>query len=251
MSVQEKEREFHDALAATLGREGLQLRGPDHLEQAMLARLGSIDGLRVLDLGCGAGEMTLFLAARGAHVTALDISPGMLELARNRIDSALPEADVEFVAAPAEDTGLEGGSVDLVVGKWILHHIDVEAAAHEIKRVLRPGGRGVFIENSADNPVLTFSRARLAGRFGIPRYGTQDEHPLSEREYALLSYVFSKFSLWFPDFCFFQLFDRQVLHLRYPRVTRAVRSLDAWVWRKLPALRRYSYHVIVELAKGY
>jgi magnesium-protoporphyrin O-methyltransferase len=60
--------------------------GRDRMRAAMLSRLpADLHGVRVLDAGCGAGQMTAELAARGADVTAVDISPALVEIARARL----------------------------------------------------------------------------------------------------------------------------------------------------------------------
>ena len=123
-----RERAFYDAAAAERRVPGRT----DTYDLALLKACGDIDGLRVLELGCGAGDLSVELLRRGARLTAIDISPGMVELARSRAGAA------SFVVAPAEDTGLPDASFDLVVGKWVLHHVDVAAAAREVDRLLRP-----------------------------------------------------------------------------------------------------------------
>jgi SAM-dependent methyltransferase len=243
--VLHREREFHDALAAPLAAAALPPRPPDHLEQALLARAGRLAGRRVLELGCGTGDLTLHLLAGGAAVTALDLSDRMVAIARRRAERYAPGAATRFIVAPVEATGLPSGAFDLVVGKWILHHADIRRSADEIARLLRPGGAAIFIENSGLNPLLSFARQRLTGRFGIPRYGTDDEHPLVARDYAYFRRRFGNLSLSFPDFCFFELLDRQVFHYRVPPVGRATKALDRAVWRWGGPLRRYSYHVLL------
>lgn len=52
---------------------------------AMLAMIGDVDEKNVLDLGCGAGQLSLELTRRGALVTGVDVSPSMIELARQRV----------------------------------------------------------------------------------------------------------------------------------------------------------------------
>src|SRR6056297_2977165 len=65
-------------------------RGRDTMRARMLARLPEdLRGARVLDAGCGAGQMTAELAARGADVLAVDISPALVEIAQNRVDERL------------------------------------------------------------------------------------------------------------------------------------------------------------------
>ncbi len=98
-----------------------------------------ISGADVLELGCGTGKNTVWLAARARSVLALDFSDGMLARARKRVTSTV----VRFVQhdvrsswpAPAE-------SVDLVVGNLVLEHVqDLTPIYAEALRVLRPGGR--------------------------------------------------------------------------------------------------------------
>ena len=245
----ERERAFHDRLAAELDPDAMPPRAPDHLERALLGLIGPVAGRRVLELGCGSGDLALLLARDGAMLTAVDVSPAMVALARARVARFAPAARADFLTAAAEDTGLPAGSFDVVVGKWILHHVDTARVGAEIGRVLRPHGRAWFIENSGCNPVLGFARRRLVGRWGIPRLGTVDEHPLVRRDYDILGERFSSVTLSYPDFCFFQLFDRQVLRFRVRPVSYVLERMDRLVYRRLPALRRYSFHVIVELAR--
>ena len=64
--------------------------GRDAMRAQMLARLpDDLRGARILDAGCGAGQMTAELAARGADVVAVDISPALVEIAQNRVDERL------------------------------------------------------------------------------------------------------------------------------------------------------------------
>src|SRR5947209_8320564 len=180
-----KERDFHDQLAAELCGRPLWETPPDELEASLFDIAGPLVGKHVLDLGCGNGDITLQLLAKGASVTAVDISPGMVGLVQKRAAELYPAADLRVAVAPAEALALPDNSVDLVVGKWILHHVDVRQTAREIARVLRPNGRGIFIENSGGNPILSFARRHLAGRFGIPRFGTEDERPLLRADYEV------------------------------------------------------------------
>ncbi len=247
--VLRREQAFHDSLARRLDETASAPAHVDDLDRAFFARLGSLEGRRVLELGCGTGDLTLQLAERGADVVAVDLSPEMLDIARRRAAQFVPSARLELVAAPAEATTLPDQSFDLVVGKWILHHVDVGQAAEEIFRVLRPGGMGLFIENSGRNRLLGLARAHLTGRFGIPRFGTEDEHPLVEPDYEHFRERFARVELVYPDFFFFTLVDRQVLRQRWRVASRSINALDRALGSQLPWLRRYSFHVIVEVQK--
>ena len=79
------------------------------------------------------------------------------------------------------------GTFDYVTGVFILHHLDLRRAVPEIHRVLRPGGKAVFVENSAYNGFLMLGRALLTGRFGIHKSSSKDEYPLGARQEAMSS----------------------------------------------------------------
>jgi ubiquinone/menaquinone biosynthesis C-methylase UbiE len=191
----------------------------------------------VLELGCGAGDLSLELLRRGARLTALDLSPGMVEVARSRAEGL----EGTFVVAPAEATGLPEASFDLVVGKWVLHHVDVAATASEVRRLLAPGGRGVFFENQARNPLLRVARRRLWGARRLEWVGTRDEHPLTRADFATLRRVFDSVELSYPSFYFFEALSRALGHRLHAPLSR----VDGVIWRRLPTARQWSWHVLV------
>lgn len=98
---------------------------------------------RILEVGCGWGELAEWLARQtGAEVVATDLSPRMVELARER-GIAARVADVRALPFP-------DGSFDVIVAAWMLYHVpELDAAVAELARVLRPGGTLVAITNSA------------------------------------------------------------------------------------------------------
>src|SRR5262245_37338150 len=100
-------------------------------------------GQHVLDLGTGTGSVALRAAEAvgpNGRITALDISPDMLALARQRAASA--QANITFVEGRAEAIPADAESIDAVLASLsLMYVIDREAAAREIARVLRPGGR--------------------------------------------------------------------------------------------------------------
>lgn len=241
-----RERRFHDELSRTFDPAKLAPGTLGALEEAALEMLGPLEGKRVLDIGCGMGVFTLELLNRGAIVTAVDLSPGMLEIARQRVELYGPRAaKVDYHASAAESLPLPDKSFDLVIGKFILHHLELERAAHEIARVMARGGSGVFIENSGKNPVLMLARQHVAGHFGIPRFGTKDERPLGQKELRTLRSSFEAVNLDYPRFDFWTIFDRQVLRQRWRLGSKICSAWDAWIWRVFPVVRPLSFRVIV------
>jgi SAM-dependent methyltransferase len=237
---------FHDELARGLSSADLVPEAPGPLEAALLREADIRPGTRVLELGCGPGGFTLTLLAIGADVTAVDLSSEMIEVARRRIAQFGSGRTASLVAAPVERMCLNSGSFDVVVGRFILHHLDISEAAPEIARVLRRGGKAVFAENSARNALLMLARDHVAGHFGVPRLGTADERPISDSDIALLEPHFSSVEVSFPVFEFFKIFDRQVLRFRSRGASRVCDGLDRTAAR-IPALRQYSFRTVVTL----
>lgn len=105
----------------------------------VMDRQVSVDGLRLLDLGCGAGALTRALAERGAEVVGIEPDP--IQAENNR--QAAPVAGVSFVEGGAQDLDIEDDSVDGVFFKYSLHHVPADSmdeALAEALRVLRPDG---------------------------------------------------------------------------------------------------------------
>jgi SAM-dependent methyltransferase len=96
-------------------------------------------GMRVLDVAAGTGNASLPAAARGADVTASDLTPELLETGRRRAEAA--GLDIDWIEADAERLPFEDGSYDVVMSSigamFAPHH---QAAADELVRVCRPGG---------------------------------------------------------------------------------------------------------------
>ena len=107
---------------------------------------------RVLDLGAGTGANFRYVRA-DAEIIAVEPDPYMLERARRRAEAL--ERAVTFLPDAAESLSLETASVDAVLATLVLCTVDDPARAlREIRRVLRPGGRLLFLEHvRLDHPV--------------------------------------------------------------------------------------------------
>jgi ubiquinone/menaquinone biosynthesis C-methylase UbiE len=118
---------------------------------AMLALLGDVTGRRILDAGCGSGPLSAALRDRGALVTGIDASAGMLALARQRLGD---DADLHLVDL-SDPLPFDDGTFDDVVASLVLHYLqDWGPTLAELRRVLRPGGRLIA---SVDHPFVAYT----------------------------------------------------------------------------------------------
>ncbi len=115
---------------------------PESFFEALAARCLIAAGRRALDLGTGTGTVARGLARRGMAVTGLDIGAAMMEQAR-QLDAAAG-VEVDYHVAKAEATGLPDAAFDLVTAGQCWHWFDPEAAAREVRRVLKPRGHLVL-----------------------------------------------------------------------------------------------------------
>ncbi|HMC55549.1 MAG TPA: class I SAM-dependent methyltransferase [Gemmatimonadaceae bacterium] len=115
------------------------------LDAAVLRRTPlALEGKDVLELGCGTGKNTAYLASTAKTVYALDFSEGMIARAHERLTTS----NVRFIRHDVRDLWpLEASSVDLVVGNLILEHVhDLAPVYFEAARVLRTGGQFFICE---------------------------------------------------------------------------------------------------------
>lgn len=121
-------------------------------------------GMKVLEVGCGTGLFTAALADAGCRITAIDISPQLLDLARKRVTAD----NVVFALENAYATSFANSAFDAIIGSSCLHHLDLDKALQEFHRLLRPGGRIMFTEPNMLNPQIAMQKnikwlKRLAG----------------------------------------------------------------------------------------
>ncbi|MCA0181232.1 MAG: class I SAM-dependent methyltransferase [Actinobacteria bacterium] len=110
-----------------------------HYNRPELVRMaGEIRGQRILDAGCGAGQIMSDLLLRGARVSGFDVSPAMIEIARGRLGD---EVDLR-VADLGEPLPYSDNAFDVVIASLALHYVeDWASTLAELRRVLVPSGR--------------------------------------------------------------------------------------------------------------
>ena len=105
-----------------------------------------LNGKDVIELGCGTGYVSWWLARRGAQVTGIDVSPAQLTTARRLAE--VHGAAITFIEGNAESTGLAAASFDFAIAEYgAAIWCDPSTRLREVWRLLRPGGALVFLGN--------------------------------------------------------------------------------------------------------
>ena len=204
--------------------------------------VGDVRDRTVVDLGCGSGTNSVLLAARGAQVFGVDISGSLLEIARIRARATGVPAP-HFITASAHDLPIASGSVDLVFGIAVLHHLELDVVSREVYRVLRPGGRAIFQEPVRNSELIRRLRAAIPFQAADV---SPFEHPLTNQE---LDEFTSRFVL-----------RRQrafsLPHINLSNIVPIVKNhqhklhvIDRALLRRFSALERFAGIRVLEVAK--
>lgn len=259
----QKEIEFHDSWASRIDIDSLDVdiyfAGSTCPENRFIMRqLGDIRGKRILDLGCGAGENSVYFARQGANCVATDISSGMVETALKLAEKY--GVKIEGKVANAMKIDFPDNSFDIVYAANILHHVDPKLALKEMYRVIKPGGKVCFWDPLKHNPIINVYR-RMA-----TSVRTADEMPLDINIVKFLEQLFSSIeydtfwllSLWI--FLQFYLIERvhpneerywKKIIYEEPRLRKTyyrLESLDYFL-KKVPYFRRFAWNIAVVAVK--
>ncbi len=165
--------------------------------------------------------------------------------------------NIKAIVMDGNDLNLSSETYDVVYGNAILHHLQLDKACMEIKRVLKSGGKAVFRDNMKGNVFLQ------AFRRATPHLRTSDEHPLATKDINLLSKDFAAAEV---DFYIFSIlpyrFIAQTLNqgvlkrlgwrIRFPHPDSfyaIADRVDAWLFKVVPFLRKQAWLCLITLTK--
>jgi SAM-dependent methyltransferase len=243
----QREREFHDHQASlratTFHRQperlwvddALYVRHESWIDYGM-RQLGDVAGARLLDFGCGHAMASVVLARRGARVTAFDLSFGYVAEAAKRAEKN--SVNLELVQADGASLPFADGAFDRVWGNAVLHHLDIDVAGREVRRVLRPGGIAVFCEPWGGNPLVNWARRHVsdAGK------RTADEEPLCYRHLKSLQTVFPQL-----ESRGFQLLGMIRRICQREKILAGLNWCDSALLSRVRTLERFCRYVVVTL----
>ncbi len=260
------EEEFHDEWAMSIKPKDIdvyaQFEGSTSPEyKHVIGLLGDIGNKKILNLGSGLGEETVYLAHRGAQVIAIDISKQMLLLTEKLAKRYKIKKKITYKHANAEKLPFRDGTFDAVVGCNILHHIDIRKSVKEVRRVLKPGGIAVFSEPLIYNPIINIYRTMAH----VVR--TDGEHPLDYGDLSTIKKIFP--SMRHDEFHFLTLLIFVWFYIgehEHPNKARYWKkiiteekkyripftilfTLDKFLLTLLPFLRRYCWVTVIHAHK--
>ncbi len=100
---------------------------------------------RIVDVGCGTGQLTLPFADQGFHMTGVDLSDAMVDIGRTKVNSV---QDVTFCVGNAQSLEFEDGTFDHAIASKLFQHVAAwQGAADEMIRVVRSGGTFLYFND--------------------------------------------------------------------------------------------------------
>ena len=203
----------------------------------VLPKMGQLEGKKVLELGAGTGGTATLLAKRGASVVGIDLLPFRLTEAKARAVEYNVAESVEFALMDAMHLAFPDNTFDFIISKSVLVFTAHTQTAKECYRVLKPGGKAIFIENMRYHPAVWFYRKaflRYSNKLhyfslhDVKAVGTEFEK-LEHREFH-----FSAVSALFWQKCV-------SAPLLYRWTFRILKAIDTSLLKCLPFLKRFCW----------
>ena len=201
------------------------------------------NGKRVLDYGCGDAPFSFLAAQHGADVTGVDISDVSVENCKEIARQKGLDARTTFKVMDCEALDFPDETFDVIFVAGVLHHLDLDRAFRELRRVLKPQGTVIAYEALAHNPLIHLYRLLT------PHLRTEFEthHILKVGSLKLARKYFRSVTPRF--FHLFALLAVPFRNLRgFSPILRMLEALDAAILR-LPIVRRNAWMMIFTLSK--
>lgn len=232
------------------------------LNKPLLESLGQLEGKMVLELGCGLGKFSVYMAKQGADVFGIDISHEAIMVAR-KITSINNEDCNFFVGDVAKIKDIFGEQkFDLVVGVAILHHLpkpDVIKTLQQVHSILRLEGKAVFVESIENSKFFNiiqnifpagrkssgYYRPSLLSRKEWKKYVFElEDRDMTTDELLRAGRIFSSILI---DSC--GLLSRLDRIIKSKFILFIFQSTDEFIFKSFPFMQKYARNLLVEYRK--
>ena len=228
--------------------------------------LKKVAGKKILEIGCGNGELSVWLAKNDADVYGVDISDESIKIAEKRSDENNTNDRTHFYACPAEHVPFEKDFFDVVFINVSLHHLEIDIALKEFKRVLKSGGIIVAIEPLAfSKTIQNFRTSKFVTKLYPIRQETPTERILLIDDLKLIETVFCNTAFipyrmfspfvykikplfFFLARCFFS--KEKNFETQKEKMNRSLQKIDENLLRVFPFLKVLSRYVVIYAIKG-
>lgn len=224
--------------------------------------MGNVVHKKILEVGCGNGELSVWLAKNSAEVWGVDISDESIAIAEKRSKENNTTTSTHFYAQPAEALPFANNFFDIVFINVTLHHLVIEQSLKEFHRVLKNQGTLIAIEPLAFSPIIQKFRT---SKFCTTLYPIYQETPTEriltsadlidiKKYYANVEFVpfriFSPFIFKIkPIFkllshLFYKKINNQ--ELRYQLLNRSLQRFDERILKFFPRMKFLSRYVVIK-----
>jgi len=215
------------------------------------AQIAPLAGRRILDVGVGEGHSSVWLAQQGAAVAGIEVSAVALERAERLCRRYGVQVDLRQM--PGESLAFADESFDAILCMSAFHHMDMDLAAREFSRVLKPGGRVALVEPQLYNPPAWLYRQAVGWN---SRAATSHERPLCSRDLEYLRRYFRDVTwrgetlLTLPLMAIDRVWENRhpVIHPILERIFDLVYPVDSAILRA-PAVGHLAWKMLVRAEK--
>lgn len=258
------EEKFHDLWADSIDINNLLVdecfeaaTAPEN--KRIYSKLGNIKNKKILDMGCGAGESSVFFAKKGARVTATDISNGMLKVVHKLAKKH--NVKLKTIQCYSHETPFKNETFDIIYAANLLHHVVSDNTLKEVNRILKKGG--IFVSwDPLDHNIFINVYRRIANKVR-----TKDEHPIKFTELKNLKNYFSDIEIettwFFTLLIFFKFFFidhinpnkerywKKIItdHKKIEKKYLFLEKLDTFFLKRFTFLKKYCWNVIIYAKK--
>jgi ubiquinone biosynthesis O-methyltransferase len=243
----ENEKEYYRNIKDS-SREDYDLERESFFRRANLKfkeALGNVENKRILDVGCGIGNLSFYLAQQGANVTGIDLSKSSIEACKK--EAKAKGLKINFKEMNAQIPDFYDESFDMVVGSRVIHHLpNLKLFFKECKRLLKINGFIVFIEPLKKNIIVELNR-----KFFAPEKRTHHEHPLYVSDIEVAKTIFGnlkhhEYFLISPLAMFFRDFIRN--NTLFKGFYKTLNFIESPL-TKIKVLKQYCWQTVLKCSK--